>query len=63
MQNLASKILLNAWNKLLANPLDLAIYLGIPLFITIILYLLWQIRKSLVRSPQHKKKKSDDELI
>jgi len=53
-----------SFNKLLTDPADLAIYIGIPFFITIISYLLWQIRKSAVPPNKASKvSKTDDELI
>jgi len=51
-------------SKLLADPITSAIYLGIPFFITIVLFLLWQIRKSTEGPGRHKKvNNKDDELI
>ena len=59
-----SNYVANGASKLLADPITLAIYIGIPFFITIILFLLWQIRKS--AAPPNKASKvsqTDDELI
>jgi len=59
-----SNYVANGASKLLADPITLAIYIGIPFFITIVLFLLWQIRRSLAKPARQKEVNSkDDELI
>lgn len=54
----------NGASKLLADPITLAIYIGIPFLITIVLFFLWQTRKS-KKGPARQKEvnNKDDELI
>ena len=54
----------NGFSKLLADPITLAIYIGIPFLITAVSFLLWQIRKS-IKGPAKEREinNNDDELI